>query len=479
MGSDSVILTAYFLVLSVLAVYGLHRYHLVHLYFKHRNRVAEPAARFESLPTVTVQLPVFNERYVVGRLIDAVCRLDYPRSQLEIQVLDDSTDDTTAIARERVRHYRRQGFEIRLIRRPDRQGYKAGALAHGMAWTDSTFFAIFDADFLPRPETLRRMIDFFTDPRVGMVQARWSHLNRDYSLLTRLQSILLDGHFVLESGGRWRSGRFFNFNGTAGLWRREAIAEAGGWQADTLTEDLDLSYRAQLCGWRFVFLEDFTAPGELPLDMNSFKSQQYRWAKGAAQTARKLLPRILREKLPWQVKTEAFFHLTANVAYPLVVLLGLLALPALKIRLDRQAWELFLVDFPLFLAAFCSVSTFYAVSQRAVTPRWTSRLKFFPALLGLGLGMSLSNSRAVLEGLLGVDSPFQRTPKFGQGRRPWRRRLYRSPSGLLPALELALGTYFAYLIALCWQSGALATAPFLALFCFGFLYAGLTSLLHR
>ncbi len=479
MSGESLLLAAYFLVLSVLAVYGMHRYFLVHLYFKHRTAEPRPAAEFERLPKVTVQLPLYNERYVVARLIDSVCRLDYPRELLEIQVLDDSTDDTTRIARRKVEHYRREGFDIRLIRRRERTGFKAGALAHGMQQSASGFFAIFDADFQPRPGTLRRTIHFFTDPEVGMVQVRWSHLNRGHSLLTRLQSILLDGHFVLESGGRFRSGRFFNFNGTGGVWRREAIESAGGWRADTLTEDLDLSYRSQLEGWRFVFLSDFTAPGELPTDMNAFLSQQYRWAKGAAQTARKLLPSLARAPLPWRVKLEGFFHLTANFAYPLMVALGLLALPALTIRLERQAWELLLVDLPLFLAAFCSVSTFYAVSQRAAVPDWRAQLKYFPALLGLGMGTALSNGKAVVEGLLGIDSPFRRTPKFGD-RRPGKPRLaYRSRRGMLPALELGLGAYFGYLVWFSLQSGAPAALPFLVLFCFGFSYTGLFSLLRR
>src|SRR5712691_5770650 len=310
--AETLILAAYFFVLIILAVYGWHRYYLVFLYMRNRDREPRPGPQLDPLPVVTVQLPLYNEMYVADRLIDAVCRIEYPRELLEIQVLDDSTDETRSIAELAVRRFAAQGIDIKYFHRTARTGYKAGALEAGLKVARGEFIGIFDADFIPTPDFLTRLIPHFRDPKIGMVQARWGHINEDYSLLTKIQAILLDGHFILEHGGRNRGGRFFNFNGTAGVWRRTAIEEAGGWQHDTLTEDLDLSYRAQLAGWEFVFVPGLIAPAEVPVEMNAFKSQQHRWAKGSIQTCRKLLPRILRSNLPWGVKAEAFFHLTAN-----------------------------------------------------------------------------------------------------------------------------------------------------------------------
>src|ERR687883_106700 len=314
--SETLILATYFFVLVILAVYGWHRYYLVYLYMKHKDRQPVPAGQFATLPPVTIQLPIYNEMYVADRLIDAVCQLDYPRELLEIQVLDDSTDETRAVAEQAVRRNAAKGIDITYLHRTDRTGFKAGALEAGMKVAKGEFIAIFDADFIPSTDFLQRTVQFFSDPKVAMVQARWGHINQDYSLLTKVQSILLDAHFVLEHGGRNRSGHFFNFNGTAGIWRRAAIVDAGGWQHDTLTEDLDLSYRAQLRGWRFVYLPEIEAPAELPVEMSSFKSQQFRWAKGSIQVAKKMLPTILRAEIPFSVKMEAFFHLTNNFAYP-------------------------------------------------------------------------------------------------------------------------------------------------------------------
>ncbi|MGH9333494.1 MAG: cellulose synthase family protein, partial [Vicinamibacteria bacterium] len=321
---SDLLLTAYFAVLVFLAIFGVHRYRMVYLYYRHRDRRPAPPTGAMALPRVTIQLPIYNELYVVERLIDAVVRLDYPRHLLEIQVLDDSTDETRERARERVELHRSRGVDIHYRNRTDRTGFKAGALAAGLACAKGDLIGIFDADFVPDPDFLLRTAPYFRDPEVGMVQARWGHINEDYSLLTRVQGILLDAHFVLEHGGRNRADCFFNFNGTAGLWRRRTIEDAGGWQHDTLTEDMDLSYRAQLRGWKFLFLPDVVAPAEIPVSMNAFKSQQHRWTKGSIQTARKLLPRILASPLPFRVKVEALFHLSANLAYPLMVLLSFL-----------------------------------------------------------------------------------------------------------------------------------------------------------
>ena len=477
---DWLILGLYFGVLIILALYGLHRYQLVYLYFKYRKNQAQPKARLSPLPVVTVQLPIFNELYVVERLIDSVCRLDYPRDALQIQVLDDSTDETSQLARRKAHHYARAGFDIQYIRRPNREGFKAGALEYGLRQARGEFIAIFDSDFTPQPDTLNRTIHYFSNPSVGMVQVRWGHINRDYSLLTKVQAILLDGHFIMESATRHRAGRFFNFNGTAGMWRKQSIIDAGGWEHDTLTEDLDLSYRAQMKGWEFVFLSDFAVPAELPVEMNSFKAQQYRWAKGSIQTGKKILPKILRSSLPMRIKMEAFFHLSANIAYPLMIVLGLLLFPALIIRFHQGWFELFILDLPLFTLATLSVSSFYLVSQKQVSKNWKSRLKYLPLLMSVGIGLSVSNSKAVLEALFGIDSSFVRTPKFciQNIRDNWKIKRYRSRVGFLPLMETALGLYFALMIAYSLDIQIYGTIPFLVLFMVGYSYTGLMSLIQ-
>src|SRR5262245_31653096 len=442
--SETLTLASYFFVLIVLAVYGWHRYYLVYLYLKNRDKGPKPGPPLEPAPIVTVQLPLYNEMYVADRLIDAVCRLEYPRDRLEIQVLDDSTDETQDIAELAVRRFAAQGVSIKYYHRGDRIGFKAGALEAGLRVASGEFVAIFDADFIPAPHFLTQLMPHFADPRVGMRKARWGHINQDYSLLTKIQSILLDGHFVLEHGGRHRSGRFFNFNGTAGIWRRSAIDDAGGWQHDTLTEDLDLSYRAQLKGWRFVFLSDVIAPAEVPVEMNGFKSQQHRWAKGSVQTCRKLLPRILRADLPLAVKAEAFFHLTANFNYPLMCVLSVLMFPSMVIRYNMGWYEMLLIDVPLFFAATFSVCNFYMVCQREIHRDWRGRIKYLPFLMSIGIGLSINNTRAVFEALFNKQSEFTRTPKYrieGDSDE-WVGKKYRQSVAVQPLIELALGLYF-------------------------------------
>jgi cellulose synthase/poly-beta-1,6-N-acetylglucosamine synthase-like glycosyltransferase len=478
---ESAVLGLYFLTLVILAVFGVHRYVMVYLYVRHRDRRAQPAPLPDHLPRVTVQLPIYNEMYVVERLLDSVVRIRYPKDRLEIQVLDDSTDETIAIARAAVERYRALGFDIHHLHRTERVGFKAGALAEGLAQASGEFVLIFDADFVAPPEILEATLGQFGDPAVGMVQVRWGHINRNYSLLTQVQSVLLDGHFVLEHGGRNRAGRFFNFNGTAGVWRGEAIRDAGGWQHDTLTEDLDLSYRAQLKGWRFVFLQDVVSPAELPVEMNAFKTQQHRWAKGSIQTCRKLLPRILASDQPLPIKLEATFHLTANFAYPLMILLSLLMFPAMVIRYDMGWYEMLLVDVPLFLGATMSVCSFYSMSQREVFGAgWKAQLKYLPAVLGLGIGLSVNNARAVIEALLGRESDFARTPKYRVERAgdEWKHKRYRGDPSLVPYFELALGLYFGVMAVYALANGILGTLPFILLFQFGYLYAATLSLLQ-
>jgi cellulose synthase/poly-beta-1,6-N-acetylglucosamine synthase-like glycosyltransferase len=477
---ETLVLATYFFVLVILAVYGWHRYYLVYLYMKNKDRHPKPAG-LAQLPKVTVQLPIYNEMYVADRLIDAVCLLNYPRELLEIQVLDDSTDETRIVAERAVMRNADNGIDIVYIHRTDRTGYKAGALEAAMKVAKGEFIAIFDADFMPPPDFLERTVPYFGDDRIAMVQARWGHINQDYSLLTKIQSILLDAHFVLEHGARNRAGLFFNFNGTAGIWRRTAIADAGGWQHDTLTEDLDLSYRAQLRGWKFIFLPDLVAPAEVPVEMNSFKSQQHRWAKGSIQTCRKLLPKILCSNLPLGVKAEAFFHLTANFNYPLMCVLSVLLGPSMAIRYSMGWYEMLLIDAPLFFAATASVANFYMVCQRELHADWMTRLKYLPFLMSVGIGLTVNNTRAVFEALFNHESEFARTPKYRiEGRADeWVGKKYRQSFVIQPMIELGLGLYFTATVFYALGNGLYATIPFLMLFQIGFLYMGLLSVIQQ
>jgi cellulose synthase/poly-beta-1,6-N-acetylglucosamine synthase-like glycosyltransferase len=479
---EAAILGLYFLTLVILAVFGLHRYIMVYLYYRHRDRRALPAPPLERLPRVTVQLPLYNEMYVVDRLLESVTQIRYPKELLEIQVLDDSTDETVTIAEAAVARYREQGFDIHHLRREDRRGFKAGALAEGLAVAKGEFVLIFDADFIAPPDILEKTLGHFADPGVGMVQVRWGHINRDYSLLTQVQSVLLDGHFILEHGGRNRAGRFFNFNGTAGIWRKEAIVSGGGWQHDTLTEDLDLSYRTQMKGWRFVFVQDVVSPAEVPVEMNAFKSQQHRWAKGSIQTCKKLLPRILASALPLPIKVEAAFHLTANFAYPLMVLLSLLMFPAMIIRYNMGWYEMMIVDVPLFLGATMSVCSFYLMSQREVCGEgWRSRIKYLPAVLGVGIGLSVNNAKAVIEAILGHGSEFNRTPKYRveAATDDWKQKRYRGTMSFVPFVELVLGIYFSVMAAYAFVNQIYGTLPFILIFQCGFLYTAALSLFEN
>ncbi|MGH9500778.1 MAG: cellulose synthase family protein [Terriglobales bacterium] len=481
-GFDLALLIPYFVVLILLASYGAHRYVLVYLYYKHKkNRTTAPASHFAELPRVTVQLPIFNEQFVVERLLQAVCRLKYPREKLDIQVLDDSTDETEAVARGLVNHYAAQGFPITYHHRDNREGFKAGALAEGMGAARGEFIAIFDADFVPPADFLLLTIHHFTDPKIGMVQTRWTHINRNYSFLTEVEAILLDGHFVLEHSGRARSDVFFNFNGTAGMWRRQAIEEAGGWQHDTLTEDTDLSYRAQLKGWKFIYLQDVECPAELPVEMTAFKTQQARWAKGLIQTSKKILPQVLRSDQRFHVKLEAWYHLTANLSYPLMVVFSVLLMPAMIIRFYQGWFQMLYIDLPLFLASTFSISSFYLVSQRELFPgKWFRALLYLPFLMALGIGLTVTNTRAVLEALVGKQTAFARTPKYHVESRKDKVRAskYRRRLGWVPWVELLIGCYFALTVYYAIDNENYITVPFLILFVVGYWYTGLMSLLQ-
>jgi len=487
-------------VLALVAMYGLHRYVLLYLYIKHRRNVPEPRSIYAetSLPRVTVQLPMYNEDVVAERVIRAACQIDYPLDKLDIQVLDDSTDHSADTARRAVESWAAKGYPVKYVHRTDRTGYKAGALEAGMPSCAGELIAIFDADFVPPRDILRNVVNHFTDDRVGMVQVRWDHLNRDASMLTRTQAIFLDGHFVIEHTARNRSGRFMHFNGTAGVWRRETIADAGGWQHDTLTEDLDLSYRAQLKGWKFVYLPQISAPAELPPEMIAFKQQAHRWTKGSFQTAIKLLPQILLDKkLSYRVKSEAFFHLTNTLVYPLMVLLTLLMYPTffnIFSPFSSQTAGHYVFSASLFVLATCSAGMFFAFGQRELFGReagWKTLL-YMPLLMALGVGISINNSRAVLgaiwSSIRGKPSEFIRTPKYGvtglDRGRTRREPRFKWGSVLQPIVEVSFGIYMSICV---WMSltlyyywggdkTGLASVPFLAIFAGGYLYVGFSSL---
>lgn len=468
----------YLSVLLGLSAYGIHRWFIIYLFLRHRRRPFRPAGAFAELPHVTIQLPVFNEMYVIERLLRSVSEINYPKDKLQIQVLDDSTDETRELTVRCVEELKSRGCDVELIQRTNRSGFKAGALEAGLTSAKGEFIGILDADFVAPPDLLQRTIHYFTDPKIGMLQARWGHLNRKYSLLTRVQAMFLDGHLLLEQTARSRSGRFFNFNGTAGLWRKSCIIEAGGWQHDTLTEDLDLSYRAQLAGWKFIFLPDVIVPAELPVDMNGFKSQQHRWTKGSIQTCKKLLPTIWRAQLPLPLKIEATAHLTSNYAYLLLAAMCVLLHPSTGG--PSPGWtRTLLLDVPIFIAASLSVAVFYICAQRELHPRtWMKEILLLPAMLALGVGLSINNARAVLEALFGHDSEFTRTPKYGiEGKsQSWRSCRYMPVKTLLPIAEGLFAIYFTYFLWYAIDHGQYLSIPFLAMFQLGFLYVALSSL---
>lgn len=480
---DWVVLILYFTILAVLAVYGAYRVKQVIDFWRYRKFVPQPQGKFseEDLPHITVQLPLFNEMYVTQRLVKAITEIDYPREKLQIQVLDDSTDETMKIARETVDTYLSQGFDIQYVHRTDRTGFKAGALENGLQSAKGELLAIFDADFVPKPDCLRKLVDFFTDPLVGCAQMRWSHINGNYNLLTRLQTIMLDGHFVVEQTTRNRTGGFFNFNGTAGIWRRNAIAMSGGWQHDTLTEDTDLSFRAQLMGWKFVYLLDEEAPAEIPVEINAFKAQQRRWAKGVMQVGIKLYPRIWGSQLPMRVRLEMFFRLTGNISYPLMIVASFLQFPLLLVRYNQPFYHLMVLDLPLLFFSSISVFLFYGTAVWYLDKKRAPRLLHLPLVMALGLGLAFSNARAVLEALFGIKSDFIRTPKYSVEKtedETWKRKKYKRKRGWLPLLELGFSVYFLLAILYAIRMSMWGTVPFLFLFCFGFGYMGAMSLLQ-
>lgn len=478
---DYAILIPYFTVLVILSFYGLHRYKVIWEYYRHKKKFAsQTPVRFENLPKVTIQLPIFNERFVVERLLEETTKIDYPAHLIQFQVLDDSTDETHQFTEALCKEYKDAGFPIEYIHRTNRHGFKAGALENGLKTATGEFVAVFDADFVPPRDFLQRTVHHFTDPKIGMVQTRWTYLNRHYNVLTEVQAMLLDGHFVLEHVARCGGGLFFNFNGTAGILRRQMIEDAGGWEHDTLTEDSDLSYRAQLKGWRFAYAPDVECPSELPVETYSFQVQQSRWAKGLTQVAMKLLKRILKADLPFKVKLEAFCHLTPNISYPLMIVVSTLMLPVMIVRFYMGWFEILVIDMPLIIASFWSISLFYVVAQRELYPKnWLRSILFLPALMAAGVALTLINAKAVFEALIGHQTAFARTAKYAIGSNQKVKLAnteYRRRSGWLPYFELAAGTFFVGMIAYAIDSFNFLAIPFLLLFVGGYYWAAVTTL---
>ncbi|MFZ4765050.1 MAG: glycosyltransferase [Roseimicrobium sp.] len=469
-------LACYAAVFLGLSVFGAHRLRILWLYWWHRKDEPQPKGSFTDLPTVTIQLPLYNEMHVVDRLFEAVSKLDYPRAKLQIQILDDSTDETRGECEEGAARLRDLGLDVELRHREIRTGFKAGALEAAMPTAKGEFLMIFDADFVPQPDLLQKLIHYFCDEGVALVQARWGHLNEKDSLLTRLQAMLLDGHLVLEQAARCRSGHFFNFNGTAGIWRKRAIVESGGWQHDTLTEDMDLSYRAQLKGWRFIYVKDVVVPAELPPDMDGFKSQQHRWTKGSIQVCKKILGDVWRSQVPLGVKIEATAHLGVNFAYLFMLAALVLVYPA-NFIFESSPEKSLLLDLPVFLFATMSSVVFYISAQGAQRALgWVRGAAYLPLMLGLGVGMSINNGKAVLEALFNRQSDFVRTPKYGQQPASVRKRSrYKAARSVTFWIEVLLAIYFSWLVMMAVERSQWMSVPFLALFQFGFIYVVLGS----
>ncbi len=479
---ELIVLITYFLALSVLFTFGIHGLVLLYYYRKTRGNAVEDIKFDEgNAPIVTIQLPLFNEMYVAERLIRSVCQIKYPKDKLEVQVLDDSTDETQELCQKLVKEYQDLGFDIKYLHRTDRSGYKAGALKEGLEVARGEFVAIFDADFVPRPEFLEKTVPQFVSDNIGMVQTRWEHINEDYSYLTRAQALALDGHFVIEQQVRHKAGFFINFNGTAGIWRKECIIDAGNWQPDTLTEDMDLSYRAQLKGWKFVFLNDVTSPAELPADINALKTQQFRWTKGAVETAIKTLPSVFRSKMSIKMKLECFVHLTSNIVFPFIILVALLNVPIVLIKNHIGGFDEFYSLMSIFVLASISTFLFYTFAQKAIHLDWQRRLLLFPVFLAGSMGLAVNNTKAVLEAIVGKKTGFARTPKGGIVKKSdkWDKKKYGEKRiSTIVVVELLLAAYFVVGIGISAFYLEIAAIPFQFMFLMGFGTVGYLSLKH-
>jgi cellulose synthase/poly-beta-1,6-N-acetylglucosamine synthase-like glycosyltransferase len=467
---EQFILLSYIASLSILFIFGAHGFVMVYHYFKHRHQTDAELPLTES-PMVTIQLPLYNEMYVVRRLIDASCAIEYPREKLEIQVLDDSTDETVDLVASIVQEKQKQGYNIHHVCRSNRQGFKAGALKDGLKSAQGEFIAVFDADFIPKPEFLRKTIPYFyTDEAIGMVQTRWEHVNGEYSLMTRTQAMALDGHFVIEQNVRNKAGFFIQFNGTGGVWRRSCIVDAGNWQSDTLTEDLDLSYRAQLRGWKFKFLRDVTSPAELPAEINALKSQQFRWTKGAIETARKLLPMVWMSSIPIRTKIHSTFHLSSNIVFPFIVLASILNAPLSFIKHGGE-FDLYFNFMSVFVLAFVGSFLFYFYAQKDVYADWRRRIFLFPLFMAGSMGLAVNNSKAVIEGLFKRKSEFVRTPKYGiEGKKQsWSDKKYVPVKfSWTVIVEIALAVYCFLGVLASFYFMEIAAVPFQILFTLGY-----------
>jgi cellulose synthase/poly-beta-1,6-N-acetylglucosamine synthase-like glycosyltransferase len=462
----SIILAVYTALLVVLFFYSMHSFILIYYYFKFRNRRRRKPKKLAEYPQVTVQLPIYNEKYVVHRLIKSVTELDYPRSKLEIQVLDDSSDDTSDIAARLVAEYRNHRFDIHHIRRGSRDGYKAGALQYGLAFAKGDYIAILDADFLIE------LLPEFNSPNVAGVQSRWGHLNHDDSMLTRAQAIGLDNHFAMEQRLRYNAGFFINFNGTCGIWRKDAITDAGGWHSDTLAEDLDLSYRVQLLGWKIKFRDDFVVLGELPASAESFKIQQNRWAKGTIQVARKLLPQVLKAKMAKIAKYEAFVHLTCHVNFLAMLGLAIFSPLIVYFKVENIVADGYFIFASFFTIGAIGYPYLYFLSQRELYPDYRRRIPFIASVIAFSMGLSVSNSNAVIEGWLNRKNVFRRTPKSGGETRGYRVE----SRSIIPFIEILMGIYIFVALVYVIVNLQLILIPFLLFYSFGFLNLGLMSL---
>jgi len=473
-----------FLALSVLFAFGTQGIWLISYYKKMRSKVAQVPPSDFSLPLVTVQLPIFNELYVVDRLIDTVCLLDYPKEKLQIQILDDSTDETIALAASLAAKKREEGFDIVHVHRTNRQGFKAGALKEGIKSATGDYIAIFDADFVPHPDFLQKTIPyFFMDEKIGMVQTRWEHLNSEYSVLTRAQAIALDGHFAIEQQVRNSAGFFINFNGTAGVWRKSCIEDAGNWEADTLTEDLDLSYRAQLRGWKFKYLNNVTTPAELPSEINALKSQQFRWTKGAIQCAKKTLPSVWKSKIPLRVKLQATVHLTSNIVFPFILLTGLFNVPLVFIKNNGGNHDAYFTLMAIFVLSTIGSFLFYLYSQKDIHADWQRRIFLFPVFMAGSMGFAVNNSKAVIEGLFGRKrkSEFTRTPKYKitDKKDGWKGKKYSATKVEWTIfVETFLALYFVFGVAASIYYLEIAAIPFQLMYLGGFGSVAYMSIRH-
>ena len=476
---EDFILIVYLISLTILFGFGLHGLVMLY-YYRKTQKIMRPTEQMPSeFPVVTIQLPLYNECYVIERLIRSVCAIEYPKDKLEIQVLDDSTDETVILAKSLVKEYQDKGFDIRYLHRENRAGYKAGALKEGLNTARGEFIAIFDADFVPNTDFLIKTVPYFKNSKIGMVQTRWEHLNEDYSLMTRSQALALDGHFVIEQQVRNKAGFFINFNGTAGIWRKSTILDAGNWEADTLTEDLDLSYRAQLKGWKFLFLNDVTSPAELPADINGLKNQQFRWTKGAVETAIKILPRVFKSKLSLKVKLESFVHLTSNIVFPFIILVAILNIPLVVIKNTVGGYDQYYTLMSVFVLASISTFLFYMYAQRAIHLDWRRRLLLFPVFLAGSMGFAVNNTKAVIEAIIHKKSGFTRTPKYKivDNKDSWKTKKYvLTKINAIVIIEILFAIYYMIGIGISIYYLEIAAIPFQLLFLLGFSTVGYLSL---